>query len=611
MRLLPSALALLCALGAAPFTARADSRPNILWIITDDQRPDSIPAFNRARFGEDNSKLGKVISPHVDRLAAMGTTFINTFNQNPSCAPSRTSMHTGRYSHRTGVYGFEYYYPTSRLEHWRPQIPEVLADAAGYQTVSIGKNGLYYRDVAVNGQKNAQNNRLYQTDLGYRREFAPKGLFDWDKQTDWKTNPKQVSEVFQFPGGEKLSWPITEGATPDDRQQIQKRLDLLRARSEGDDEPGGLVIGGVNPQPSDKTRDGWFLTEFSKYLEDCDQAHTTVYGRKLQGPKSSAPLFVHLGFEAPHTPVLPPKEFRDKFNGVTYEVPEFTKEELAAFPPQIQKLYSHSASDHFAPDQKQQMIRDYFAFCAYADDLVGKAAEKFVSYSEKKGQPWMILYVCGDHGWRLNEHGMISKFGPFDSELHNPIIVVSSDKEKFPANKVVTEFTTFLDMAPTFYAAADIDVGKPDYAYLDGRDLAKIVSGAQPPRDYIIAEPTHVIGPRAVIRTADYKFSMRIRPKGIDGKNINWAIKTPFEEVEPMFFDLRADPGEVRNLAHEDYYRSVIDALRKKLQDIVLGDGRVECKWDAAGNTTVVTSNFAPGADDGKLALPNLKPIAP
>ena len=121
--------------------ATAEDKPNILWIVTDDQRVDSIAVFNRIRHGESDSQLGHVVSPNVDRLARMGTTFINVFNQNPGCAPSRTLMHTGRYSHRTGVYGFEYYNPVGQ-SHWQPMVPEILRDKAGYQTLAVGKLGI-------------------------------------------------------------------------------------------------------------------------------------------------------------------------------------------------------------------------------------------------------------------------------------------------------------------------------------------------------------------------------------------------------------------------------------------------------------------------------------
>ena len=264
------------------------------------------------------------------------------------------------------------------------------------------------------------------------------------------------------------------------------------------------------------------------------------------------------------------------------------------------------------------MISDYYAYCAYGDSLVGRLVDGFIRYSEKGGRPWLILYVCGDNGWRLNEHGMVSKFCHYDTDLNNPIIVVSSDRQRFPAGKIVTDFACFVDMAPTFLAAAGIDIRAPDYTYLDGRDLAKTAAGAVPPRDYIIAEPTWVIGPRAVIRTKDYKFAMKIRPtKGFAvtpataGKDVDWAIKADLKDIEPTLFDLRVAPGEIHNVAFDPYYRPVVDALRSKLQNIVLGDGRVEIAWTKTGGDTVHRSNFAPGADEGRLEVPVLKPKLP
>ena len=158
--------------GRLLFAQDAGQKPNILWIITDDQRPDSIAAFNRIRRGDADSPLGKVLSPNIDRLAAMGTTFINTFNQNPSCAPSRTIMHTGRYSHQTGVYGFEYYNPVG-LPHWKPMVPEILRDEAGYQTITVGKLGI--RDQHFANKKNPNGPLLYQTEPRLPERIRRKG----------------------------------------------------------------------------------------------------------------------------------------------------------------------------------------------------------------------------------------------------------------------------------------------------------------------------------------------------------------------------------------------------------------------------------------------------
>ncbi|MEI8650919.1 hypothetical protein P4S73_28495 [Paraglaciecola sp. Hal342] len=38
--------------------SQAKDQPNILWIITDDQRPDSIQAYNHATRGTDEGELG-------------------------------------------------------------------------------------------------------------------------------------------------------------------------------------------------------------------------------------------------------------------------------------------------------------------------------------------------------------------------------------------------------------------------------------------------------------------------------------------------------------------------------------------------------------------------
>jgi len=94
-------------LAAGAAALQAAEQPNILWIITDDQRPDSLAVFNEVTRGESASPLGPVASPHIDRLAGEGVLFTRIYCNSPACAPSRASMHTGRYPFRSGIYGFE------------------------------------------------------------------------------------------------------------------------------------------------------------------------------------------------------------------------------------------------------------------------------------------------------------------------------------------------------------------------------------------------------------------------------------------------------------------------------------------------------------------------
>jgi len=115
-------------------------RPNIVFILTDDQRWDTTDATH--------SGSGADIMPRTRaELADQGVEFTEAFMTTPLCCPSRSSILSGRYSHRTGVYknsgnngGADDFDDTSTVATW--------LQAAGYRTSLIGKylngyNGLW------------------------------------------------------------------------------------------------------------------------------------------------------------------------------------------------------------------------------------------------------------------------------------------------------------------------------------------------------------------------------------------------------------------------------------------------------------------------------------
>ena len=76
-------------IGLLPFLASAalaaPARPNVLFILSDDLRPDL-------------SGYGSYVeTPNLDKLAERGVRFANAWVQYPLCNPSRTSMLTGRH----------------------------------------------------------------------------------------------------------------------------------------------------------------------------------------------------------------------------------------------------------------------------------------------------------------------------------------------------------------------------------------------------------------------------------------------------------------------------------------------------------------------------------
>lgn len=96
------------------------AQPNIIFIITDQQRYDTIQALG----------YPYMETPHLDRLVQEGTTFSNAFITAPSCAPSRASLFTGLYPHSNGVYKND--------DAWSKSWVELLA-SEGYHCVNVGK----------------------------------------------------------------------------------------------------------------------------------------------------------------------------------------------------------------------------------------------------------------------------------------------------------------------------------------------------------------------------------------------------------------------------------------------------------------------------------------
>ena len=592
---------------AKSILAQEQQKPNVLWILTDDQRYDAVRAFNQMIDGREMSALGYVESPNVDRMARMGTTFINTYCQAAGCAPSRSSMHLGRYPFRSGVYEFEYY--NNNAEHMRPTIPEQMADL-GYQTVHIGKLGIRMKTVD-NGKIKTPN--LYGQSFDFK-SLRKDGLTAWGK--DWfnEVDGIKLDERLQFrffvtPEG-KFEWVNEEfeenyPAYKGTARMTMKKYDIIRHYKKGKkmSDFDGSIISGVSSREAGKTRDGYYAEIFDEFLDN-ENKKFEVGSQTFDGVDTSKPLFCHIGFDFPHTPVLPPADYRERFQKHQYEIPEFDEKELKTMPAQQRNQVMNGYSDHLPSETKQKMIQDYYAFCAYGDALVGQTVDAFIKYSEEKNQPYMIVYVCGDHGWKLNDHGSISKFSYWEMDTHNPIIVISSDKKSFPAGKVVRDYTEFVDIAPTIISAGGGNIKTEKFDYLDGLDLKAVASGEAPVRDYIIGEAHAVTGPRAFIRTKDYVFSMQTRPNKNRGENMDWALNATYEDLDPALHYIPKDPKEVNNLAFDKNYQKVAMMLKDKLINIVLGDDRVEVAWgQKADGTQIFRSDFAPEAHDYKLNL--------
>ncbi|MEM6430469.1 MAG: sulfatase-like hydrolase/transferase [Deinococcota bacterium] len=98
-------------------------RPNLLYIHSDQHCPSVLGCYGDPL----------VQTPHLDRLAAGGTLFTNTYCSSPICVPSRMSMLTGRHPYQNKVWTNDHI-----LDSGIPTHAHAIG-GAGYQPVLIGR----------------------------------------------------------------------------------------------------------------------------------------------------------------------------------------------------------------------------------------------------------------------------------------------------------------------------------------------------------------------------------------------------------------------------------------------------------------------------------------
>ena len=219
----------------------SDSRPNIIFIITDQQRFDTIRAHG----------FPHVDTPNIDRLSSEGVTFTNCHVSAPSCAPSRASLFTGYYPHTTGI--------LRNADQWRHSWIEDLNES-GYKCINIGKMHTY----------------PYHTPLGFHERYVVENkdryleeryYFDeWDKAMHARGLVKQQRELYrELPDYDK-SLGAFDWELPEDMHSDVFVGDLatwwLKSKPKPD-EPLFMEIGFPGPHPPyDPTNE-----EAEKYLD--------------------------------------------------------------------------------------------------------------------------------------------------------------------------------------------------------------------------------------------------------------------------------------------------------------------------------------------------------
>ncbi len=245
------------------------------------------------------------------------------------------------------------------------------------------------------------------------------------------------------------------------------------------------------------------------------------------------PWHLFVSFVGPHNPFDPPTEYADRWRDA--EVPAPVERNWEGKPA------CHARKDKgFSPEHVAVTRRQYAAAIEAIDDQVGQILDAL----EDRG--WLedtVILFSSDHGEMLGDHGCYTKAMPYEGCLRVPLIAAGPG---IAAGEVCEAPVELIDLNPTLCELAGLDRQEN----LDAWSFAPVLRGeTSEHRSECVSMLRHF----RLVRTERYKFV----------ENIN--------DLDELY-DLRADPGEQRNIAPGN--PGLCNNLRK-----VLGSRYTEGKW--------------------------------
>jgi len=463
----------------------ADTRPNIVFIFTDDHAYQAIGAY-----GSNRNE-----TPQMDKLAAQGMRFTNCCVTNSLCGPCRAVVQTGKYSH---INGFKTNDDKFNID--QPTFPKML-QKAGYQTAMIGKwhlvcdvQGFDYSEVLI-GQGPYYNPPMIRNGekvkhIGKTTEIITDLSLQWLEKRD-KSKPFLLMTQHKAPHREWDAYP----------KYYAKYKDR------------------VFPYP--ETFDDDYSGRGRAALE---QDMTIAATMTRQDLKLEVPGVWNTMTEEQKT------EWHEMFDCRKVEF-EVVKDDPVAL-----KRWKY-----------QCYMKDYLSCVAAVDDSIGQMRD----YLEKNGlaENTVVVYAS-DQGFYLGEHGWFDKRFMYNESFKTPLIVHWHGVVK--PGSVNNDIVSTVDFAETFLDIAGVSIPED----MQGRSLVPVLKGQTPP-DWRKSFYYHYYEYPAV--------HMVKRHEGVyDGRFKLIHFYNDIDEWE--FYDLQADPHELRNAVTDPKYSAEVTRLKTELE---------------------------------------------
>jgi len=488
---------LLSVVTASAFASTEDNQPNLLIIMTDQQRFDALSAAG-------NTVLQ---TPNIDRIAREGVIFENAYTPVPVCGPARTSILTGLSMDNTGMY--------SNGNVYEPELYkggasfDMILSEAGYKTGYYGKwhspqqlaamydNTDDYHVTATSGSAGMG------TGMGkFYRDFL---------------DASGVPSVEQssLPDGQLLD---TYSDRPYQLNTMDKRYGLSRQQV---DDFGKVSQGDIH---------GTLLIDTTYSITAMEAGGVLDAIDRLAGE----PFSLTVSFHYPHPPFTPAEPYASMYDPEKMPLPPSMTDEMENSP--YTKANKQYLSPRYRdPEKVRQFIATYYGLVREIDDWVGKILDKLDEHGLADNT--LVIFVS-DHGEMMGSHGLASKNIFYEESVHVPFLMRLPGS--IAAGTRVKSPVSTRDIFPTVMDY----LGLTNPEKLNGESLRGVIDGRET-RDFVVSEwrETSAV-PTFMIRSGDWKLLISKIP---DAKSID------------ALYNLGDDPGEMNNLLFEGM--SQADAL--------------------------------------------------
>ena len=267
-----------------------------------------------------------------------------------------------------------------------------------------------------------------------------------------------------------------------------------------------------------------------------DQVVSSVAAGYLQNRDKSKPFYLSVHFLEPHD--ICNWTSRNKKNNNNIPFIGHVKGELPPLPDNFDSVIDEPKEMKVARNKDwdkenwRYYLWSYYRMVEEVDAEIGRVLDALEESGEMDNT---VIIFNSDHGEGTAHHKSLLKNFPYDEACRVPFIICYP-KELQKGVLDETSLVSGLDVVPTICDFAGVE---PPANY-KGISLRDIASGKETnDRNFIVSEVNNDTG--RMIRTANYKL-IAFR----DDSNI-------------LFFDMKNDPGETKNLALNSKYQGLID----------------------------------------------------